>query len=159
MQQLTENFRLSEFLRSNTAEQLGIDNCHPVASVVANLGHLCRSILQPLRDHHGHPITVTSGYRCPALNRAVGGALRSQHLTGQAADLRIPAFITRDDTGNVVHRQKMDVAHDWMAFIAGHTDFDQLILEHSRGGQYWIHVSCRPEGQSGRRQIIWDMEK
>lgn len=84
---LTKNFSLEELTRSETAERRGIDNT-PGAVEKANLEKLAKLVLQPIRDKLGSPITVTSGYRCKKLNNAVGGSLTSQHLTGEAADLK-----------------------------------------------------------------------
>ena len=80
------DFTFDELIRSATAERLGIDN-FPPPEEMANLRHLAIRILQPLRDAWQRPIIVTSGYRSPALNKALGGARNSQHLMGQAADI------------------------------------------------------------------------
>ena len=87
--QLSNNFRLSEFTRSDTAKRLGIVNeCSSVEQVL-NLAYLCHMVLQPLRDRFG-PIRINSGYRCPELNEAVGGAQNSHHMRGEAADIYLP---------------------------------------------------------------------
>ena len=87
--QLSKNFRLSEFTRSDTAKRLGIVNeCSSVEQVL-NLAYLCHTVLQPLRDRFG-PIRINSGYRCPELNKAVGGVANSQHMRGEAADIYLP---------------------------------------------------------------------
>lgn len=83
---MTPNFSLSELTASSTAKARNIDNTPPPAAVEA-LRDLATSILQPLRNRYGKPITVTSGYRSPALNKAVGGVATSQHLKGEAADI------------------------------------------------------------------------
>jgi hypothetical protein len=83
---LSRNFTLRELVRSNTATVRGIDNT-PSLEAVRALELLARRTLQPLRDAIGAPLTVTSGYRSPALNAAVGGAAKSQHMQGQAADV------------------------------------------------------------------------
>lgn len=83
---LTENFTLEELTASNTAARLGIDNT-PSPIVQQNLRMLAEKVLQPIREEYKHPITVTSGYRCAELNRAVNGAKTSQHMTGCAADI------------------------------------------------------------------------
>ena len=70
---LTQHFRLAEFTRSATADSLGIDNS-PDPKSIKNIKQLCEQVLEPLRLHVGVPITVNSGYRCAALNRAVGGS-------------------------------------------------------------------------------------
>ena len=84
--QLSAHFTLQELTRSATAERLNIQNAF-TADVVDNLQRLCTEVLEPLRAHLGHPITINSGYRCPALNKAVGGVQNSFHLTGRAADI------------------------------------------------------------------------
>ena len=83
---LSRNFTLRELVRSNTATVRGIDNT-PGLEEVRALELLARRTLQPLRDAIGAPLNVSSGYRSEALNEAVGGATRSQHMKGQAADV------------------------------------------------------------------------
>lgn len=83
---LTKNFTLEELIHSDTAIRKGIKNT-PNNTVVGNLRLLCDKVLQPIRDKYGKPISVTSGYRCYDLNKAVGGVGNSQHLTGEAADI------------------------------------------------------------------------
>ena len=81
-----KHFQLEEFIRSNTAEQLNIDNT-PTAEIIKNIETLVAKVLDPAREKYGKPIYINSGYRCPELNRKVGGAKRSYHLQGRAADL------------------------------------------------------------------------
>ncbi|MCC8176845.1 MAG: D-Ala-D-Ala carboxypeptidase family metallohydrolase [Bacteroidales bacterium] len=81
-----KHFTLQELTRSATAERLSIDNT-PDATQVANLTCLVEQVLDPAREAFGAPIYVNSGFRCQALNSAVGGAKRSYHLQGRAADL------------------------------------------------------------------------
>ena len=127
MEKLSDHFSLEEFTRSVTAARLGICNEPPV-SAISNLQWLCQGVLEPLREHAGVPITISSGYRCRQLNDAVGGVKNSQHISGEAADIHLPNI----KTGKV-----------WFEFIAHHLVFDQLIWEHG-GGATWIHVSaCR----------------
>lgn len=78
MEQITKNFSMEEFTRSETAERLGIQNIPGNRERLA-IVNLCAKLLQPLRDIYGKPITINSGYRCPALNKAVGGVATSQH--------------------------------------------------------------------------------
>lgn len=73
---LTEHFQLIEFTRSSTAMARHIDNT-PTEAVAANLKRICKEILAPLRAFAGQPIIIGSGYRCPALNKAVGGVPNS----------------------------------------------------------------------------------
>lgn len=79
-------FSIQELCRSNTAVRLGINNS-PSELIRTNLEALVERVLDPLRAAWGAPIIVTSGYRCPALNKAVGGAASSQHMKGMAADI------------------------------------------------------------------------
>lgn len=81
-------FTPDELTRSETAHRLGIDN-RPDGVVMKNLQELVRHVLDPAREMWGRPIRVTSGYRCTALNAAVGGSRNSQHITGRAADITV----------------------------------------------------------------------
>ena len=124
--QLSTNFRLSEFTRSDTAKRLGIENeCSSVEQVL-NLAYLCHMVLQPLRDKFG-PIRITSGYRCPELNGAVGGASNSQHMRGEAADIHLPS---------------VDKGLEYLAFLKTLPAVDELIWER-KVNVCWIHVSAR----------------
>ena len=124
--QLSNNFRLSEFTRSDTAKRLGIENeCSSVEQVL-NLAYLCHMVLQPLRDRFG-PIRINSGYRCPELNSAVGGVKNSQHLRGEAADIHLPS---------------VDKGLEYLAFLKSLPAVDELIWER-KGNTHWIHVSAR----------------
>ena len=79
-------FSLTEFSHSDTAVSLGIDNTIP-KECVENVRHLVHCVLDPIREHWGLPIRVTSGYRCPELNDEVGGVEDSYHMDGCAADI------------------------------------------------------------------------
>lgn len=153
---LTEHFKLSEFTRSATATARKIDNT-PSKEVISNLKALCQNVLEPLRAFAGQPIIIGSGYRSPALNKAVGGVKNSQHMTGEAADIRLPRTPYVDWGDNLAHTD-MSVAYRWLGFLERHTDFDQLILEHSHG-EYWIHVSCRTNKSKNRHQVIHFLQK
>lgn len=134
-------FSLTEFSRSDTAGRQGIDNSIP-PECRRSIEALVDAVLDPLREAWGKPITVTSGYRCPALNRAVGGVATSQHLKGEAADIT---------TGNYV-----DNARLFQRIIDMHLPFDQLIFEAGdiRTGPAWIHISHKSDGHN-RRQILY----
>ena len=133
---LTEHFTLSEFVRSKTADRNNIDNT-PSQEVIENLRALCRNVLEPARVVFGSPIYITSGYRCSALNNAVGGKPTSQHLRGEAADLQVKG---------VHNLRKLYNA------IKEHGVFDQLLLESNKAGAKWVHVSYASYGN--RRQAI-----
>lgn len=134
---LTKNFSLEEMYRSDTARRCGIDNKPQTEEVVENLRALCLEVLQPLRDHLGKPVVVSSGYRCKDLNKKVGGVENSQHLKGEAADIKV-----RD------REELIDV----MRYIMDETDFDQLIREKS-GSTEWVHVSHKRNGNN-RRMVL-----
>ncbi|MFI3323034.1 MAG: D-Ala-D-Ala carboxypeptidase family metallohydrolase [Rikenellaceae bacterium] len=84
---LSKNFTLSEFTKSATAKLNNIDNTISVVAL-SRVQYLVRNLLQPLRDKYGKPLTVSSGYRCEKLNKAVGGVPTSQHTKGEAADVK-----------------------------------------------------------------------
>ena len=79
-------FTVAEMMRSDTAARKGIDNKIP-KEYLDNVLQLIEKVLDPLREKYGKPIIVTSGYRCPALNKAVGGSATSDHMIGCAADI------------------------------------------------------------------------
>lgn len=128
--QLSEHFTLQEMIHSATAERLGIDNTPP-APVIEMLRDLCRHTLEPLRRVAGVPLTVTSGYRCAELNKRVGGAERSQHRLGQAADIT-----TGDRCAN---RRLLGL------LLASDICFDQCIAEDcdAYGCPKWLHISYK----------------
>lgn len=87
---LSENFSLSELIEAGSARRLGLDEqFNPSADIVCNLHALAKNVLQPLREAVEHPITITSGYRSPKVNKAVGGSKTSDHLAGKAADIQL----------------------------------------------------------------------
>ena len=89
--QLSEHFELAEFLVSETAARRGIAN-EPTPEINENLRRLCQLVLEPLRVKLARPVVITSGYRSPALNRAIGGSPTSHHMQGRAADLIVPGI-------------------------------------------------------------------
>ena len=137
---ITRNFTLEELLRSPTASRLSIPNT-PSESVTRNLTLLCNHILQPLRNAYGKPIIVNSGYRSSELNRAIGGAKNSQHMLGQAADikgtnpLQLPYKGEGKSTGGGVVQENRKL---FELIQKLNLPFDQLIDEKNYS---WIHVS------------------
>lgn len=124
---LTKNFTLAELTYSSTAKARGIDNTLP-PYLMRNAQALTER-LQLIRDTLGAPITISSGYRCPELNKAVGGSKTSQHLLALAADIRAKGY----------------TAQELFELIAGSNfGFDQLILE-KIGGKEWLHISVQPK--------------
>lgn len=127
-------FTMSELTDSATARRLGIHNI-PSNDVKANLVALTENILDKAREAWGKPIIVNSGYRCPRLNKVVGGVSNSQHVTGEAADIT-----TGTKYGN-----------KWLFnYIKDNCDYDQLIDERS---YTWIHVSYKRNGVN-RRDVL-----
>ena len=84
---LTEHFSLEEFVKSPTADKYKIDNT-PSYRTQEQLKKLCNEVLEPIRIKYGKPIKITSGYRCPELNRKIGGARNSDHIYGDACDMK-----------------------------------------------------------------------
>ena len=82
-----KHFTIQELSKSTKADLLRIDNTPP-ENIAKSLEALIDNVLDPLREAWGAPIQVTSGYRCPAVNKAVGGSATSQHVLGEAADIR-----------------------------------------------------------------------
>lgn len=163
---LTAHFQLSEFTRSATASARKIDNSlNPSnphdAEVISNLTHLCEKVLEPLCQWYGKPIVIGSGYRCPALNKAVGGVSNSQHMKGEAADLHIPTIkAPNPSTGSgQATIQDMATARLWIEHLLEFGRFDQLILEHDKSGHYWIHVSLKLDDSKNRQLYIPNLLK
>ena len=132
---LSKNFALSEITHSNTAKRLGIDN-EPTETHLQNMQHLVDDILQPLRDGVG-PIRISSGYRNPSLNRAIGGSRSSQHCKGQALDIQ---FWEMGQMNN-------KVIYDFI--LDSNMEFDQMINEFDFA---WIHISLKDKGN--RKQVL-----
>ncbi len=134
------NFTLAELIRSATAEAKGIDNT-PTQQQAENLRYLARNVLQPIRDHFGVPIRVSSGYRSPALNKAVNGSPASFHSHGTAADIE---FKNADD-GKLI-----DIFH----FVYDQLPFTELIAEELPNG--WIHVALA-KGREQENQLKYKL--
>lgn len=122
-------FTITEFERSSVAKERGIDNTIPL--FLLDKANYTLQCLDEIREGYGKPIIITSGYRCPELNKAVGGVSNSQHTKCEAADLRW-------DDG-------------LFEFIRDNFEFDQLIAE-VNGSTKWIHVSFKKKGE--RNQVL-----
>lgn len=123
-----KHFTLSEFFRSSTAAKNGIKNEPSVdekATIVRNINLLVDNVLDPARDEFRTPIIITSGYRCPQVNRLVGGVDNSQHMSGCAADFHVMGFTP-------------SMMHEVFLYIFNTLEFDQLIYYRSKN---FIHVS------------------
>ena len=121
-QRLSPHFTLGEMIRSQTAARRGIRN-EPGPAETAALRLLCEKVLEPVRNQFGRPVIVSSGYRSPRLNTAIGGRRSSQHCQGEAADFTIPGV------------SNLEVCR----WISDNLRFDQLIYEFGESG--WIHCS------------------
>lgn len=126
-------FTIKEMTKSSTAKANGIDNT-PSDEEIAKLQKLIEAVLDPLREWYGKPIRVNSGYRCEALNEAVGGSDTSQHRLGEAADITV---------GTKKGNKKL------FEYIKDNLPFDQLINESNFS---WVHVSYREERL--RKQVL-----
>lgn len=137
---LSEHFKLSEFTRSQTATRFSINNT-PSNKQVKALKALCDNILEKIRAQFG-PVIISSGYRSEELNTRIGGATKSQHTKGQAADIE------------VAHGISNRVLAEW---IAANCEFDQLILEfhdpHKGPNSGWVHVSW-VDANKNRNQVL-----
>ena len=135
---LSSNFSLAELIKSQTATRKGIDNT-PSPGHQDNLKSLCTHVLQPVREHFGRVVTVSSGYRSPELCTAIGSKTTSQHAKGEAADFVI---------FGVSNKELADYINETL-------DYDQLILEfwnESDPNSGWVHCSYS-EG-SNRKQYL-----
>jgi zinc D-Ala-D-Ala carboxypeptidase len=129
---LSSNFRLSEFIKSNTAVRLDIDNT-PDDAAITMLQVLAIKVAQPVRDHFNKATTISSGYRCLELNRALRSEDNSQHVLGEAIDLEVSGVDN----------------YELAKWIEENLDYDQLILEFYDGSPAsgWVHVSLSSDGK------------
>ncbi len=121
-ERLSANFTLGEMIRSESASRRGIRN-EPGEAEIRALRLLCEKVLQPVREHYDRPLVVTSGFRSPRLNTAIGGSASSQHCKGEAADFTVPGV------------SNLEVCR----WIERTLNYDQLIYEFGESG--WIHCS------------------
>ena len=138
--QLSKNFSLVELTKSQTAERKGIPN-DPSPDHIENLRLLCERVLQPVRDHFNHVVTITSGYRNEILSQKIGSSSKSQHCKGEAADFEIFGVPNNE-------------VSDW---IKENLMFDQLILEYYEPGQPnsgWVHVSYKKDINLNRKEYL-----
>ena len=135
---LSEHYVLGEFTRSKYPEVYNI----PSHEAIANLKRLC-VWLEVLRDKVGHPIVINSGYRSPQLNRKVGGAPTSNHLTGCAVDIRTSGF-----------EQAIEYTAILIAYATeSNQEFDELLIEKNRYGAIWVHFAVRPK--DNRHKVLF----
>lgn len=123
-----KNFKLSEFFASSTADKNGIKNEPSLdarATIERNINLLVDNVLDPIRDKFCAPVIITSGYRCPQVNKLVGGVNNSQHMSGCAADFHVGGFTPQ-------------MMYQVFLYIFDTLEFDQLIYYRSKN---IIHVS------------------
>ena len=135
---LSEHFVLGEFTQSSHSNIYNV----PTHEAIYNMKNLCKW-LEVLRERSGGPIRINSGYRSPAVNKAVGGVATSNHLTGCAADIRV--------TG-------MEQLIRYAAILLDYADetgeeFDELLLEKNRSGAFWLHFAVKPKGN--RHKVLF----
>lgn len=126
-------------IRSESAKRLGISN-QPTEEHIENMKRFAMMVFEPIRARFDTPIYISSGYRSEKLNKAIKGALASQHCSGEAADIDMDgsSVITNADVFN---------------FIKEHLDFDQLIWEFGDANNPdWVHVSYKDEGN--RKEVL-----
>lgn len=139
--QISKHLALVELTRSESAKRKGISNA-PTAEHIENMKVLAEKVFEPIREHFGCPIHVSSGYRSRELNYAIGGSSTSQHSSGEAIDI--------DMDGSASGVTNADVFN----FIKDNITFDQLIAEFPKNGNpEWVHVSYSAKGPQ-RKQIL-----
>jgi hypothetical protein len=148
--QLSEHLSLAEVTKSDTAKRRGVSNM-PTEAHIANFKLLAENIFEPIRNHFGKPIFISSGYRSAELNKAIGGAGKtvngvyipsSQHCQGEAIDIDMDGR-----PGGVTNKMVFD-------FIKDNLNFDQLIWEFgTTTNPDWVHVSYESTGKQ-RKQIL-----
>ncbi len=141
------HFRFYELTVSDTAKEYGIDNSLPGRTELEAAIHLCRQVLEPIRDAFQIPFTPNSLFRSQSLERRLKNqpsswVSKSQHTLGQACDISLPEVST------------LDLA----AWVGEHLEFDQLICEcydpDEGPSSGWVHVSLKPAGLTNRRQVL-----
>ena len=137
--QLSKHLSLAEVTRSETAKRNGISNM-PTEEHINNFKLLAEKVFEPIREHFGVPIHISSGYRSKALNTAIKGSLSSQHCSGEAIDIDM-------DGTSITNAQVFN-------FIKENLNFDQLIWEFGTDkNPDWVHVSYESTGKQ-RKQIL-----
>ena len=139
--QLSKNLTLAEVIRSETAKRRGISNM-PTPEHIENFKKLAENVFQPIREHFGVPIHISSGYRSKALNTAIKGSLSSQHCQGEAIDIDMDG-----SASGVTNAQVFN-------YIKDNLNFDQMIWEFGTDkNPDWVHVSYESTGKQ-RKQIL-----
>ena len=135
---LSDHFTLGEMTKSSSHPEVYNIPSH---EAIANLKRLC-GWLEVLRERAGRSIVINSGYRSPQLNRKVGGAPTSNHLTGCAADIRTSGM-----------EQAITYAAILLAYAReSQQEFDELLIEKNRYGAVWLHFAVRPSTPSSKNR-------
>ena len=137
---LSDHFTIGELTKTSAK---GIDNT-PSHAAVLNLKNLCENWLEPLRQRYNKPILINSGFRSEAVNKAIGGVKGSNHLTGCAVDIRV----TGPEQAIRYACILLDIADE------SKRDFDELLIERSPKGTYWLHFAVRPSGNRKKVRFI-----
>lgn len=136
---VSKNISYKEATHSTTAKRLGIDNT-PNAEQFSNMVYVAENVFQPIREHFGVPIYVSSFFRSEALNKAVRGSSSSTHIKGEAMDLDADVF------EGVTNAQIFE-------YIKNNLEFDQLIWEFGTDeNPAWVHVSLSK--RNNRKQVL-----
>ena len=146
---LSQHFTLGELCKTRVKTA---DGNIPSHVAIENLKNLCENWLEDLRYSHNtlygetadEPIIITSGYRSPEVNRAVGGSPTSNHLTGCAVDIRCVGIEQALRYANIL----LDIADGTKR------DYDELLIERNARGNYWLHFAVRPEGNRRRTAFL-----
>ena len=172
---LSKNFTLGELVRSDTVERdenLKKVQYNPPQEVIDNLQYLVQTTLQPIRTQMGFPIRISSGYRCPLVNKIVGGSATSQHCRGEAADCYLSPRFLSDPATETIRSEinskvleltgkslRPDINQNFylFAYICVHLnalDVDQVIHEYGEdfGRPAWVHISS--SGRQDKRQLL-----
>ena len=136
---LSEHFKLGEFTQSSHSNIYNV----PTHEAIYNLKNLCKW-LEVLRERSGGPVRINSGYRSPQLNKKVGGVPTSNHLTGCAADIRVSGIEQLIRYATIL----LDISDESLE------DFDELLIERSPKGSYWLHFAVRPTNNRRKVRLI-----
>ena len=151
---LSEHFTLGEVTKTSVKTA---DGNIPSHVAIENLKNLCENWLEELRENYNliyegvgdckgdEPIIITSGYRSAEVNKAVGGSPTSNHLTGCAVDIRCIGIEQALRYANIL----LDIADGTKR------DYDELFIERSKQGRYWIHFAVRPKGNRRKTEFIF----
>ena len=137
---LSQHFWLGELTKSSHAEVYNI----PSHQAIENMKRVCEW-LEELRSRAGVPIIINSGYRSPQLNKVVGGAKGSNHLTGCAVDIRVDGIEQALRYAVIL----LDIADETKQ------NFDEILIETNRYGAMWLHFAVRPPSQENRRKVAF----